>query len=44
MINQDGLPIIKDGKVISAIGLGGSASSEDERFAQTGINAAFPAK
>jgi glc operon protein GlcG len=44
VINQGGLPIIKDGKVIGGIGVGGSASSEDERFAQTGINAVFPAK
>jgi glc operon protein GlcG len=38
-INQGGLPIIKDGKVIGGIGVGGSASSEDERFAQAGIDA-----
>jgi len=44
VINQGGLPIVKDGKVIGGIGVGGSASSEDERFAQTGINAVFPAK
>jgi glc operon protein GlcG len=44
VINQGGLPILKDGKVIGGIGVGGSASSEDERFAQAGINAAFPGK
>ena len=44
VINQGGLPILKDGKVIGGIGAGGSASSEDERFAQAGINAAFPSK
>jgi glc operon protein GlcG len=38
-INQGGLPILKDGKVIGGIGAGGSASSEDERFAQAGIDA-----
>jgi glc operon protein GlcG len=38
-INQGGLPIIKDGKVIGGIGAGGSASSEDERFAQAGLDA-----
>ncbi len=38
-INQGGLPIIKDGKVIGGIGVGGSASSEDERFAQAGLDA-----
>lgn len=44
VVNQGGLPIIKDGKVIGAIGVGGSASSEDERFAQTGIDAVFGSK
>jgi glc operon protein GlcG len=43
-INQGGLPILKDGKVIGGIGVGGSASSEDERFAQAGLNALFPGK
>jgi glc operon protein GlcG len=38
-INQGGLPIIKDGKVIGGIGAGGAASSDDERFAQAGIDA-----
>lgn len=44
VINQGGFPILKDGKVIGAIGVGGSASSEDERFAQAGIDAAFPGR
>jgi glc operon protein GlcG len=39
VINQGGLPIVKDGKVIGGIGVGGSASSEDERFAQAGLDA-----
>jgi glc operon protein GlcG len=43
-INQGGLPILKDGRVIGGIGAGGSASSEDERFAQAGIDAVFPDK
>jgi glc operon protein GlcG len=38
-IVQGGLPIVKDGKVIGGIGAGGSASSEDERFAQAGLDA-----
>lgn len=38
-IQQGGLPILKDGKVIAAIGCGGSASSNDEKFAQAGIDA-----
>lgn len=42
VINQGGLPIIKDGKVIGAIGAGGAASADDERFAQAGIDAVFP--
>lgn len=42
VINQGGLPIIKDGKVIGAIGVGGAASADDERFAQAGISAVFP--
>jgi glc operon protein GlcG len=44
VINQGGLPILKDGKVIGGIGVGGSASSEDERFAQAGINAIVSGK
>lgn len=43
VINQGGLPIIRDGKVIGGIGVGGSASSEDQRFAQAGIDAVIPA-
>ena len=38
-IQQGGLPILKDGKVIGAIGCGGSASANDEKFAQAGIDA-----
>lgn len=44
VINQGGVPIIKDGKVIGAVGVGGSLSSEDERFAQAGIDAVFGSK
>jgi glc operon protein GlcG len=40
-IQQGGLPIMKNGKVIGAIGAGGSASANDEKFAQAGIDAAF---
>lgn len=36
---QGGLPIIRDGKVIGGIGVGGSPSPEDEKIAQTGIDA-----
>lgn len=42
VINQGGLPILRDGKVIGAVGVGGAASSDDERFAQVGLEAAFP--
>ena len=41
-INQGGLPILRDGKVIGGVGVGGAASSDDERFAQAGLDAAFP--
>lgn len=36
---QGGLPIIRDGKVIGGIGVGGSPSPEDEKIAQTGLDA-----
>ena len=36
---QGGLPIIKDGKVVAAIGCGGSLPANDEKFAQAGIDA-----
>jgi glc operon protein GlcG len=41
-INQGGLPIFKDGKLIGGIGAGGTASADDERYAQAGLDAAFP--
>jgi glc operon protein GlcG len=36
---QGGLPLKKDGKVIAAIGVGGSAPANDEKFAQAGLDA-----
>jgi glc operon protein GlcG len=36
---QGGLPIMRDGKTIGAIGVGGSTSPQGEQFAQAGINA-----
>jgi glc operon protein GlcG len=39
---QGGLPIMKNGKMIGAIGVGGSASDTDEQFAQAGIDALTP--
>jgi glc operon protein GlcG len=39
MAVQGGLPIIKSGKVVGAIGVGGSTSQNDELFAQAGIDA-----
>ena len=39
MAVQGGLPILKGGKVIGAIGVGGSTSQNDEIFAQAGIDA-----
>jgi glc operon protein GlcG len=41
-IRQGGLPIMKDGKMIGAIGVGGSASESDEQFAQAGLDALTP--
>jgi glc operon protein GlcG len=38
-IGQGGLPIIKDGKVIAAMGCGGSLPANDEKFCQAGISA-----
>ena len=38
-IGQGGLPILKDGKVVAAMGCGGSAPANDEKFCQAGINA-----
>ena len=38
-IGQGGLPILKDGKVVAAIGCGGSLPANDEKFCQAGINA-----
>jgi len=40
---RGGLPIMKDEKMIGAIGVGGSASETDEKFAQAGLDA-FNAK
>jgi len=36
---RGGLPVMKDGKMIGAVGVGGSASETDEKFAQAGIDA-----
>jgi len=38
-IGQGGLPILKDGKVIAAMGCGGSLPANDEKFCQAGIDA-----
>ena len=38
---RGGLPIMKDGKMIGAIGVGGSTSENDEKYAQAGIDAAM---
>lgn len=39
MAVQGGLPIIRNGKVIGAVGAGGSSSQNDEIFVQAGIDA-----
>jgi glc operon protein GlcG len=36
---QGGLPVMKDGKIVTGIGVGGSAPANDEKFAQAGIQA-----
>jgi glc operon protein GlcG len=38
-IGQGGLPILKDGKAVAAIGCGGSLPANDEKFCQAGISA-----
>lgn len=36
---RGGVPIIKDGKVIGAVGVGGAAAAVDEQIAQAAVNA-----
>lgn len=36
---QGGLPLLKDGKTIAAVGVGGSSPANDEKFAQAGLDA-----
>src|SRR5947199_360050 len=38
-IGQGGLPILKDGKVVAAMGCGGSLPANDEKFCRAGIDA-----
>jgi glc operon protein GlcG len=38
--NQGGVPLFIDGKLAGAVGVGGSSSAEDERFASAGVAAA----
>jgi len=40
--NQGGVPLFIDGKLAGAVGVGGSSSAEDERFAKSGVDAAVP--
>lgn len=35
---RGGLPVLMDGKLVGAVGVGGSASENDEKFAQKGID------
>jgi glc operon protein GlcG len=39
MAVQGGLPIVRDGRTVGAIGVGGSSSENDEIFAQAGVDA-----
>ena len=36
---RGGLPVMKDGKMIGSVGVGGSTSDNDEKYAQIGIDA-----
>ena len=38
-LRPGGLPLMKNGRLIGSIGVGGSASESDEQFAQAGIDA-----
>jgi uncharacterized protein GlcG (DUF336 family) len=38
-IEPAGIPIMKDGKIIGAVGVGGIASLDDEKVAQAGVDA-----
>lgn len=38
-IEPGGIPIVKDGKIVGAIGVGGIASLDDEKVAQAGVDA-----
>lgn len=40
--NQGGVPLFIDGKLAGAVGVGGSTSAEDERFATAGLDAVSP--
>lgn len=37
-VQQGGLPIVKDGRIIGGIGVGGSSPSNDESFAQKALD------
>jgi glc operon protein GlcG len=39
-LQQGGIPVFKDGKIVAAIGAGGSAPATDEKIAQAGADAA----
>lgn len=36
---RGGLPVFRDGKLIGAIGVGGSASDQDEKYSKAGVDA-----
>ena len=39
-VQQGGIPIMRAGKVVGGVGVGGSAPASDEKFAQAGVEAA----
>jgi glc operon protein GlcG len=38
-VQQGGIPMLKDGKVIAGIGVGGATSAQDETIANAGLEA-----
>jgi glc operon protein GlcG len=42
--NQGGVPLFIEGKLAGAVGVGGSSSAEDERFAKAGLEAVVAAR
>ena len=39
-VQQGGIPMFKDGKVVAGIGVGGATAAQDETIAKAGLEAA----